>query len=111
MKNKKECDYTIWYGKMDKYEKIIEEFNSNLRNELYRMNIQLFENNNKLIRKNEEIERLNNIIYGLEEILEREIKIGEETFLHDNDATIVCNTLKHVLKDLNKLKEGKEDEK
>lgn len=51
-----------------------------------------------------ENEKLNNIIYGLEEILEREIKIGEETFSYDYDSRIVCNTLKQVLCDLNKLK-------
>ena len=59
---------------------------------------------NKLLKENE---RLNNIIDELEEILEREIKIGEETFPDDIDSIIVCNTLKQVLNDLNKLKEPK----
>ena len=58
-----------------------------------------------------ENKELHDIICGLEEILEREIKIGEETFPKDNDAIIVCNTLKQVLNDLNKLKEKKEYKK
>lgn len=115
-------NYGIWYGKMDKYEEMLEEINKNTNNEIYKLNVQIFEKNNEIIRKNEEIDRLKKYISKLEieyeylrhtypyDEIERLNNIIDELekylkeYSQDLEFRCYANTFLEIL---NKLKEGK----
>ena len=79
---------------LDKCEEMLEEINKNTNNEIYKLNLQIFE-------KDKEIERLNNIINKLEYWLKMEWHYNAD--VNEQYAEAIENTLDR----LKALKEGK----